>query len=47
VASLRSPSRRGVAHIDDGVLDIRMTQPVLYECHIGPRVQQMHRNRVA
>jgi hypothetical protein len=41
------PGDRRIPHIDDGVLDIGMAQPVLHERHVGPRVEQMHRNRVA
>ena len=33
------PGDRGVLHIDDGVLDIGVTSPVLYERHIGPCVE--------
>ena len=38
---------RGVPHVDHGVLDVGVPQPVLHEGHIGSGVQQMHRNRVA
>ena len=37
----------GIPHIDDGVLDVGMPQPVLDEGDIRAGVQQMHRNRVA
>src|SRR5712691_4324031 len=38
---------RRIAHVHHRVLDIGVPQPVLYERHIGPRVEQMHRDRVA
>ena len=38
---------RRVAHLDDGILDIGVAQPVLHERHIGTRVKQMHGDRVA
>ena len=38
---------RGVPPIDEGILDIGVAQPVLHERHIGPRVEQMHGDRVA
>jgi hypothetical protein len=44
---LRIPGDRRVLHIDDGILNIGVAQPVLHERHIGARVEQMHRNRVA
>ena len=37
----------GIPHINDGVLDVGMPQPVLDEGDIRAGVQQMHRNRVA
>ena len=38
---------RRVPHIDDGILDIGVAQPVLHERDICASVQQMHGNRVA
>ena len=37
---------RGVPHIDDGILDIGVAQPVLHKRDIRASVQQMHGNRV-
>ena len=47
MASLGIPGGGRIAHIDHSILDVGMPQSILDEGHVGPRVQEMHRNRVA
>ena len=47
LSCLSIPRHCRVAHVDHGVLDIRVPSTVLHKGHIGSCIQQMHRDRVA